>query len=90
MSLRLLCESAANDCKLTMDQYLKKYFKKAKENLDQDTKTTLSNHNVTEGSIIQLLHTGAHNYQTANNMVQTMAMSIIIGTIITITHGKAE
>jgi hypothetical protein len=91
MSLRLLCEAAANDFKSnSMEQYLKSNFAKAKQNLDTDMKTTLSNQNVTESSIIQLLHTGAHNYKTANNLDQTIAMSIIIGIIISNTYGKKE
>lgn len=90
MSLRLLCESAAKDKSNSMEQYLKGNFALAKQKLDADMKTTLSNQNVTENSIIQLLHTGAHNYQTANNLDQTIAMSIIIGEIITITYGKED
>lgn len=88
MSLRLLCESAAKDSNLVIEQYIKKHFKNAKANLDQDIKTTLSNQNVTENSIVQLLHTGAHNYKSSNNIEQTMAISIMIGSIITISHGK--
>jgi len=91
MSLRLLCETAAmenNNKKL--DKYLKENFSNAKKSLDQDIKTTLSIQNVREDSIVQLLHTGAHNYKSSSNMVQTIAMSIIIGYILTITHGKEE
>ncbi|MBK6966852.1 MAG: hypothetical protein IPH20_23860 [Bacteroidales bacterium] len=58
--------------------------------LDKDIKTSLSNHNVNENSIVQLLHTGAHNYQSSSNIEQTIAMSIIIGSILTISHGKEE
>jgi hypothetical protein len=90
MSLRLLCESAAKESNITLDQYIKKYFAAAKQNLDQNIKTTLSNQNVNEGSLVQLLHTGAHNYQAANNMIQTIALSIILGEIFTITHGKKD
>ncbi|WKZ20144.1 MAG: hypothetical protein QY310_06150 [Candidatus Jettenia sp. CY-1] len=91
MSLRLLCETAAkedNDKKLEI--YLKGNFANAKKTLDRDIKTTLSNQNVNEGSLVQLLHTGAHNYQSSNNMEQTIALSIIIGAILTITHGMKE
>jgi hypothetical protein len=91
MSLRLLCEAAAKENKKKkLDNYLKENFEKAKSTLDQNIKTTLSNHNVKEDSIVQLLHTGAHNYQSSNNMEQTIALSIIIGAILTITHGKEE
>jgi len=73
---------------MKLDNYLKNHFKKAKKKLDQDTKTTLANHNISETSIIQLLHTGAHNYTASQNLEQTLALSIIIGEILTITHGK--
>ena len=89
MSLRLLCETAASDCNnMKLDTYLKKNFKNAKKNLDKDTKTTLSNHNITETSIVQLLHTGAHNYTASQSFEQTIALSIIIGEMLTLTHGK--
>jgi hypothetical protein len=90
MSLRLLAETAAKDKKKNLNEYLKSNFENAKKTLDQNIKTTLANQNVNDGSIVQLLHTGAHNYQTANNMEQTIAVSIIIGAILTITHGKGE
>ena len=86
MSLRLLCEVAANNVKI--DIYLNNNFLAAKQTLSQDTKTTLSSHNVTDLSIVQLLHVGAHNYSSANNVEQTIALSIIIGAILTITYGK--
>jgi len=90
MSLRLLCETASKDRKTKFDNYLKNNFKKAKKTLNQDVKTTLANQNVNENSIIQLLHTGTHNYESSRNMEQTIAMTIIVGAIITITHGKDE
>ena len=88
MALRLLCETAANDSGMNLDKYLKTHFKNAKKNLDKDAKTTLSTQNVAEGTLTQLLHIGAHNYQAGNNLDQTMAVSIIIGEILTITHGR--
>lgn len=90
MSLRLLCETAAKECNMQMDKYITSHFEKAKGTLDKDSKTTLSNHNITEKSIIQLLHTGAHNYQAAANMDQTQALSIVIGAIITCTYGREK
>lgn len=91
MSLRLLCETAAkDDNNKKFENYLKGHFSTAKKTLDKDIKTTLSNHNVNENSIVQLLHTGAHNYQSSNNIGQTIAMSIIIGAILTISHGKED
>lgn len=88
MALRLLCEAAAKDCKQDMDKYIQPRFQKAKGTLDQDAKTTLSTNNVTEKSIIQLLHTGAHNYTASANMDQTLAVSIIVGAILADSHGK--
>lgn len=89
MALRLLCETAAKDYKQEMDKFIKSRFQKVKGAMDQDTKTTLSNNNVTETSIIQLLHTGAHNYSASANMDQTLAVSIIVGAILADSHGKA-
>lgn len=89
MALRLLCETAAKDRSKTLDGYVRGEFAAAKASLDQNAKTTLANQNVTESSIVQLLHTGAHNYAAAANVEQTMAMSIVIGAILTGTHGKA-
>ena len=89
MSLRLLCETAAKDSNnMKIDNYLKNNFTGAKNKLDQDAKTTLAAQNITETSIVQLLHTGAHNYNSSKNMEQTMALSMIIGEILTVTHGK--
>lgn len=88
MSMRLLAEAAASDQKTTLSQYLKTHFKTAKSKLDSDTKTTLSTQNVSESSIEQLLHIGAHNYTAANNIDQTIAVSIILGKILEISHGK--
>ena len=90
MALRLLCEAAAKDCSQSLDNYFKARFKDAKRALDQDKKTMLANQNVTEASIIQLLHTGAHNYSASSNMEQTLALSLIIGEVLVASHGKAE
>lgn len=88
MSMRLLAEAAATDLKTSMGPYLKSNFKKAKKSLDIDTKTTLSTQNVSESTIEQLLHIGAHNYSAANNLEQTIAVSIILGKILELTHGR--
>lgn len=88
MSMRLLAEAAASDQTLTLNQYLKTHFKTAKSKLDTDTKTTLSTQNVSESNIEQLLHIGAHNYTAANNLEQTIAVSIILGKILEISHGR--
>jgi len=88
MSMRLLAEAAASDQKTALGSYLKTHFKNAKAKLDTDTKTTLSTQNVSEASIEQLLHIGAHNYSAANNLEQTIAVSIILGKILEISHGR--
>lgn len=90
MALRLLCEAAAKECGQELARYVKSRFAKAKETLDQDAKTTLANNNVTEASIVQLLHTGAHNYTASANMDQTVALSIMVGAILTDSHGKVS
>lgn len=90
MSLRLLCESAAKDKKTKLDNYLKKNFDEAKKDLDTNTKTLLSNQNVSKASITQLIQSGAHNYTSSSNLEQTIAISIIIGNILTLTHGESE
>lgn len=89
MSLRLLCETATKDSsKENLDKYVKYYFPLGKKRLDSDSKTTLSTQNVTLSNMLQLLHTGAHKYHAANNMEQTLAMSLIIGEILKLSHGK--
>lgn len=92
MSLRLLCEAANNDefQNYRIDSYVKKYFPKGKNLLNQNQKTTLANYNVTENSIVQLLHTGAHTYDASKNIDQTIAISIILGKMLTISHGKND
>lgn len=89
MALRLLCEAAAKECNQEIEKYVKSRFQRVKETLDQNAKTTLSNINVTETSIVQLLQTGAHNYSASANMEQTLALSIMVGGILTDSHGKA-
>jgi hypothetical protein len=73
-----------------LEQFIKLRFREAKGELDQDQKTTLANQNVTETSIVQLLHTGAHNYSASSNIDQTLAISLILGEILVASHGKAE
>ncbi|MDB5004680.1 MAG: hypothetical protein JWQ34_2905 [Mucilaginibacter sp.] len=90
MSLRLLCETAAKDKNKKLEDYVKAHFADAKKTLGQDTKTTLSVQNVSDGSILQLLQIGAHNYQAATNLDQTIAVSIAVGALITLTHGREE
>ena len=87
MSLRVLVESAA--MKRDINSYIKKHFETAKESLTKDQKTTLSNNSIdSPKKLIQLLQTGAHLYSSSSNIEQTVAMSIIIGAMLVITHSK--
>lgn len=88
MSLRMLAETAAKDAKKELRDYLTEHFDTAKKLLDQNAKTTLSNQSVNKNSIVQLFHTGAHDYQNSKNEEQAFALSIILGAILTISHGK--
>ena len=89
MALRLLCEAAARDRSQDLDKYVKANFSVAKGTLDSDKKTSLANQNVTDTSILQLLHTGAHTYSASANMEQTLAISLIVGAMLSATHGKS-
>lgn len=90
MALRLLCETAAKSKQMKLENYLSRHYDDAKETFNKDIRTTLSNLNITKNSITQLLHTGAHTYTSSSNIEQTMALSIAVGAIITITHGTTE
>jgi hypothetical protein len=89
MSMRLLCEAAAQyQYNGALDKYIKSNFSKGKTTLDDDAKTYLSSNNVTESSLPQQLHIGAHNYTASKNIHQTIAISIILGAMLQTTHGK--
>ena len=91
MSLRLLSETAGKDKgHVKIDNYFNKYFDDAKKRLNVNDKTTLSNNSVKKESIIQLIQTGAHNYAASKNIDQTMAISIILGEILSLSHGKKK
>jgi hypothetical protein len=90
MALRLLCEAASSEVNAKLEDYVSNNYPMAKKTFSQDVKTTLSNQSVTETSIVKLLHTGAHNYKASSNIDQTIALSIAIGGMIKITHGKEE
>jgi hypothetical protein len=89
MALRLLCEAAAKECNQELGQYVRSRFNSVKGTLCQDARTTLSNYNITETTITQLLQTGAHNYSASANMEQTLALSIMVGGILMDSHGRA-
>lgn len=88
MSLRMLAETAAKDLKKDLKDYLTENFDLAKNSLDQNAKTTLSNQSVDKNSIIKLFQTGAHDYHNSKNEEQALALSIILGGMLKLTHGK--
>lgn len=88
MSLRMLAETAANDMNRDLRDYLLDNFEGAKRTLDQNEKTTLSNQNVVRDSIVKLFQTGAHDYHNSKNEEQALALSIILGAMLTLSHGK--
>lgn len=88
MSLRILAETAANETNKKLGDYLVEYFDQAKKMLDKDSKTLLSNQNVKKDKIVELFQTGAHDYGSSKNETQAVALSIILGAILKITHGK--
>ena len=88
MSLRLLVETAANEDKKRIDKYIDAYFDCGKGLLSKDEKTTLSNNNVTQSSLLQLLNTGAHNYSDSLSYDKAYAMSLIVGKMLSISHKR--
>ena len=88
MSLRLICDFASKGCNITLDEYIRNNFDQAKAKLSQDEKKTLYAQSVKRNNIVGLLHIGAHGGISANNIEQTVAISLVIGKILQITHGK--
>lgn len=89
MSLRLLCETAAND--LGIDgfiKYINKYYPLAKKKLSRDTKTYLSEQNISQDTLPQLFNTGAHNYLSSLSSEKAIGISIILGAMLKESHGK--
>ena len=86
MSLRLLCEFAATDKNQTIDQYIKNNFANAKKTLRKESKTFLMTQSVDQTNLVALLHIGAHAYKSAISIEQTIAISIILGEMLSITH----
>lgn len=97
MALRLLCETArAHDEELK--SYIGRHFESAKESLSKDDENTLFSNGVDKDmlvanewglkKIVALLQTGAHDYSASRDESIMLAMSIIIGAILTQSHGK--
>jgi hypothetical protein len=94
MALRLLYETAAKEIcpnlkgNKWMDDYKSKYYKIAKKTLSTDYKTFLSQQNVNEQTLNSLLHVGAHDYSATRIPETAVAVSIILGAMLTLSHGK--
>ena len=89
MSLRLLCETATKNLKMkNIDKYIEKYYPIAKKNLNQDMKTFLSDNNVSQKTLSQLLNTGAHSYLSSTSSEQAIGISVILGAMLKESHGK--
>lgn len=90
MSLRVLAETAAKDVSKDLKSYLRDGFDSAKSTLDQDTKTTVTNQGIKRDTIVQLLQTGGHDYHNSKNEEQALALSIILGRMLSNSHGKGQ
>ena len=91
MSLRLLCETAYKDLDYSdFRSYILTFGAKAKKKMDQDTKTLLSNQNVSPDTLTQLLQTGAHNYLSSTSVDQAKCISILLGAILKESHGRSK
>ena len=98
MALRLLCETAWKELKMhNLEEYLKKYFDVAKARLDKPEKTLLSK-NIsdedpkpleTHKQLLSWLQDSAHTYdESTSNYKQTVAISVLVGAILSCSHGK--
>lgn len=91
MSLRLLCETAYKELGYKdYRDYILAFGVKAKKKLDQDTKTFLSNYNVSSETLTQLLQTGAHNYLSSTSIEQAKCISILLGAILKESYGRSK
>ena len=94
--LRLLVESAAHDLfqgNAALRDYINKYGADAWTSLRRQEKgnqvvTYLSNASVSKENLHSLLHTGAHSYSSSNNRDQALALSILVGAMLKLSHGK--
>lgn len=98
MALRLLCETAWKDLKKKdLGQYLEDYFEAAKAKLSKGEKI-LSSKNLSEEDpkplkthtqLLSRLNDSAHTYdESTRNYKQTVAMSVMVGAILSCSHGK--
>ncbi len=98
MALRLLCETAWKELKMdNLEEYLKEYFDVAKARLCKPEKTLLSK-NIsdedpkpleTHKQLLSWLQDSAHTYdESTSNYKQTVAISVLVGAILSCSHGK--
>lgn len=90
MALRVLAETATKDVDKDLQGYLRDGFDSAKKNLNRNMKTTLSNQGIRKETIVQLFQTGAHDYHNSKNEEQALALSIILGKILSMSHGRGD
>lgn len=93
MGLRLLIDTAAMERCGGLDRYVGEYAGKAKKRLRQaansaDLVTFMRNQAVSPENLLRLLQNGAHAYTSTGNKEQALAMSILIGEMLSISHGR--
>lgn len=96
MGLRLLAEKAAQEMKVPdpdLNMYVKEYAAAAKSRLrqredKQDLVTYLESQSIAPDTMIRRLQSGAHGYTSTNNRDQAIALSILLGQMLVLSHGK--
>lgn len=93
MGLRLLAESAAEDLGMTLSEYLTGHFAEAKRSLtekfkEQDVKGYLFSNSIEQSKIVSLFQMGAHGKTSSANKEQAIALSLVLGSMLLISHGK--
>ena len=94
MGLRLLAETATaedvgEEKTPHLSMYAKKYAAKAKKNLrNRADGHYLDTQAVTPDSMIKMLQSGAHGYTSTNNREQAIALSILLGQMLILSHGR--
>lgn len=93
MGLRLLIDTAAMERCGGLDRYVGEYAEEAKKRLRQaansaDLVTFMRNQAVSPENLLRLLQNGAHAYTSTGNKEQALAMSILIGEMLSISHGR--
>ena len=93
MGLRLLAETAAQELNMDLKEFVDEYATLAKKQIrdgqsGQDILTFLHNQHVKPENLTGLLQVGAHGYTSTGNKEQTMAISILLGEMLTLSRGK--